>query len=420
MPVPFAPVIQEGKVFQRLIADLQAWSPARILLVADQNTLAACGAVVIDALRRAGLPLSSLILPGEPHVAANETSIARVLQALGGAEATLIAVGSGTITDIVRFVAFQARLPFLSIPTAPSVDAYTSYTAAITIAGVKYSFLTKTATGVYVHLPTLCTAPARMTAAGFGDMLAKYTGLADWHLAHLLVGDDYDAQTALQAAQALKNVALQAVNVRAAVPEGIGALVDSLLVSGNCMVAVKSSRPAAGAEHSLAHFWEIKHQQEGLPESLHGEKTGVGAVIIAGLYESLRSLSRGEAARRLERFSLPDPAQECQRIRAAYGPAAEDLIAAQPSFLGSLRGKIDQVGDRLIACWDEVQAIARGVPGADELQSTLTTAGSCCLPGQVHVTPQEVALALEMAMYVRDRFTILELNRMLQLDHQPL
>jgi glycerol-1-phosphate dehydrogenase [NAD(P)+] len=412
----FAPIFQGNTVFQRLAEELRARTPARILLVTDQYTRAACGAQVETVLLNAALPILSLVLPGEPRVAADETSIARVLQALSGSEALLVAVGSGTITDIVRFVAFQTRLPFFCVPTAPSVDAYSSYTAAITIAGVKYSFPTKTASGVFVHLPTLCAAPARMTAAGFGDMIAKYTGLADWRLAHLLVDDTYDPQVASRAAVALQQVVQQAEKVRSAVPEGIAALVDSLLVSGSCMVAVKSSRPAAGAEHSLAHFWEIKHQQEGLPESLHGEKTGAAAVMIARLYESLRSLPSEEAARRLSQFSLPEPAEEVERIRSAYGPAADDLIAARPSFLGGLQQKVAQVSERLISRWDEVQAIARTVPSAEELSAVLTAAGSFSTPAQIHVSPAETALALENAMYVRDRFTILELNRMLNLD----
>jgi glycerol-1-phosphate dehydrogenase [NAD(P)+] len=410
-----ASVFSGETVFERLAEDLQARLPVRILLVMDQNTRGACGEQVEEVLRLGGLSFISLVLPGVPRVGADETSIARVLQALNGAPAVLVAVGSGTITDIVRFVAFQTRLPFLSVPTASSVDAFTSYTAAITIAGVKYSFPTKIAAGVYIHLPTLCAAPAQMTAAGFGDMIAKYTGLADWRLAHLLVDDMYDAQTALKADYALRQVACQADAVLAAAPEGIAALVDSLLVSGHCMVAVKSSRPAAGAEHSLAHFWEVRHQQEGLPESLHGEKTGVAAVIIAKLYEALRRLSREEAARRLERFALPDLELERQRIRAAYGAAANDLIAAKTSFLGSLRQKTRFVIERLITRWEEVQSVAETVPSTAEIISMLSKAGSKYDPAQIHVSAEEVALALDNAMYVRDRFTILELNRMLNL-----
>lgn len=413
----YAPLVNSEPVFERLAEHLQAGPARRVLVVMDANTRFACGARVEELLRAAGLLLAALVLPGAPAVAADETSIARVLQALDGKEAALVAVGSGTITDIVRFVAYSARLPFYSVPTAASVDAYTSYTAAITIGGVKYSFPTKTAAGVYVHLPTLRAAPRRMTASGFSDMVAKYTGLADWELAHLLAGDDYDAQVALDAAQALARAAAQADGIRAASPEGVAALADSLMVSGNCMVAVKSSRPAAGAEHSLAHFWEIKHQQERLPAALHGEKTGVAAVIVARLYVRLRALSPAEAALRLENFSLPDFDREAARVRKAYGPAAEDLIAARPSFLGTFHPKAAQVAARLVSEWDQVQAIAAKVPPPEEIAALLERAGACNHPAQIHVSSGEIDQALNHAMYVRDRFTILELNRMLGLSY---
>ena len=55
---------------------------------------------------------------------------------------------------------------------------------------------------------------------------------------------------------------------------------ESLRLSGDCMVNVKSSRPAAGSEHSLAHFGEIKHRLDPLPEALHGEKTGLASLIF--------------------------------------------------------------------------------------------------------------------------------------------
>jgi len=411
----YAPVITAEPVFERLAQDLQACGASGILVVMDENTRAACGTLVENALRAAGLAPAALVLPGAPIVAADETSIARVLQVLDGKTLALVAVGSGTITDIVRFVAYQTRLPFYSVPTAASVDAFTSYTAAITIGGVKYSFPTKTASGVYIHLPVLCAAPRRMTAAGFSDMAAKYTGLADWELAHLLVDDAYDAEVALQSRKALDGAVAQAERISEAAPEGISGLVDSLVVSGNCMVAVKSSRPAAGAEHSLAHFWEIRHQQKGLPPSLHGEKTGVAAVLVACLYASLRALSPAEVQSRLEAFSLPDPAREAAQVCVAYGNAGADLLTTQASFLGALRPKAQQVAARLVERWDQVQAIAAKVPSPEEITVLLERAGSLTHPGQIHVSAEEINLAYHYAMYVRNRFTILELNRMLGL-----
>lgn len=409
------PIHTGEQVFETLANNLQVSSQRHALLVADEHTYPACGRQVEEALSAAGLAVTRVILAGEPWVLADESSIAEVLRVLNGRELALIAVGSGTLTDITRFVAFQTRLPFYSVPTAPSVDAFTSYTAAITIRGVKYSFTTKTASGVYASLPVLCAAPRRMIAAGFGDMLAKYTALADWKLAHLLVDEGLDELSVCQVEAALQACAGQAAMIATAEPAGIAALIESLFVSGRCMVRVGSSRPAAGSEHSLAHYWEIQHHLNHKPESLHGEKTGVASVIIAGLYEKLRHLSRLEAQRRLERFCWNGPEPEIARIQAAYGTLAGQVIANQASFLGQLGQKINLLRERLLSRWADVQAIAAQVPGPDQLCSLLQNGGAAWQPDQIHVSETEVQQAIQSAMYVRDRLTILELNRMLDL-----
>jgi hypothetical protein len=50
------------------------------------------------------------------------------------------------------------------------------------------------------------------------------------------------------------------------------------------------------------------------------------------------------------------------------------------------------------------------------VQALLERVGSPYDPAQIHLQPQEVDQAIENAMYVRDRLTILELNRMLGLN----
>lgn len=410
------PVTMSDHAFDDLAQAIKRSDQQKALLVADEHTYPACGWMVAERLNQHGIPLVEMILSGQPQVAPDEKHIVPVLEAIHGQEPALVAVGSGTITDIVRFVAFQVRLPFYVIPTAASVDAYTSYTAAITIGQVKKSILAKPASGVFAHLPTLCSAPPRLAAAGFGDMLAKTTGLADWSLAHLLVDESYDEEAAGQAAQALAACLEQAGAIRGATPAGITALMDSLFISGHCMVAVKSSRPAAGAEHSLAHFWEIQHQLASRPDALHGEKTGVASVIIAGLYAALRQLSRDETARRLERFQMPEPEVEMARVQAAYGAIGGLVVAGQASLLGTLRGKLDLIKERLLARWDEVLTIAASVPPPSELAALLKRAGSLSRPEEIRVSPEEVDLSIQNAMYVRDRFTILELNRILNLS----
>lgn len=414
--MPEIPVVISDQAFDELGRCARESGPAPVLLVADDHTFAAAGRLLQSALEHQGLESRSVLLNGAPRVAADEVSITRVLAALDGKQHLLVALGSGTITDITRFVAYQARLPYLSAPTAASVDAFTSFTASITIQQLKYSLPTKQAAGVFAHLPTLCAAPAAMTAAGYGDVLAKLTALADWQIAHLLTGESCDPAIRDLAAGAARACVTQAEAIGTRRAEGIATLANSLMVSGTCMVRAGSSRPAAGAEHSLSHFWEITHARRSLPESLHGEKTGVASVIIARLYQSLRGLSRDKAARRLKDFRPPEPAVEAARLEQIFGDAASHILAARPSFLGKLSAQVEEVGASLLAHWDEVQQIAAQVPPAEELSALLALGGAPNRPEQIHVTPQEVSEAIQFAMYLRDRLTILELNRLLRLS----
>ena len=101
---------------------------------------------------------------------------------------TYLAVGSGTITDITRFASHRTKADFISIPTAPSVDGYTSPSASLVIERLKQTVIAQPPIAIFADLPTLCAAPRPMIAAGFGDMLGKYTSLADWQLGHSVVG----------------------------------------------------------------------------------------------------------------------------------------------------------------------------------------------------------------------------------------
>ncbi len=97
----------------------------RLLIVADANTYPVLGRTVEEALRGSGREARSVILSGE-EVAADAHSILHVLLSFDRKDQSLVAVGSGTITDITRFVSSRVGVPFIAMPTAPSVDGFTS------------------------------------------------------------------------------------------------------------------------------------------------------------------------------------------------------------------------------------------------------------------------------------------------------
>ncbi|MBE2222213.1 MAG: sn-glycerol-1-phosphate dehydrogenase, partial [Anaerolineae bacterium] len=281
------------------------------LIVSDDNTYEALGNEVETALKERKFTPHSLILQGNGnHVKADARNILNVLVALQPETAVIVAIGSGTITDIVRFVSHRTGLPFISMPTAASVDAYSSFTTSIMVEGVKHSLQAKQPDAIFVSIDTLRTAPPPMTAAGFGDMLAKYTALADWKLAHLLVDEPYDIELVKSVEIALDRCVSEVEEIGEHSRKGIEILIDGLNESGICMAKAKNSRPASGSEHSLSHYWEITHLKRDQPLALHGARTGVAAGVIAGLYEKIRCLSREEVAKRLENANYPNPSTE--------------------------------------------------------------------------------------------------------------
>ena len=375
------------------------------LLVADENTYAALGGHLATAMREAGCDVGTVMLSGD-EIHADERRIVEVLEAVRGEELTLLAVGSGTITDITRFVAFSSRNRFISLPTAPSMDGYTSPGAALILHGHKVTLPTRPPVAVFADLRTLCEAPQRLIGAGFADVLGKYVSLADWRLAALLFDEGFDDAICRRAYQALENSVAQAAEIGRAEADGVEILFQSLLESGRCMADLGNSRPASGSEHLYSHYWEMRALEEGRQVLLHGAQVGIGAILAAQRYEVLRRLSPEDVAERLDRSTPPDPAAELAHIRAGYGQTAGEVADSYSQFLEALCNRWDTLRRDIGTRWEAVLTIAADVPPAEEIERLLQLAGAPSTPGELRLSDYDVRQAQRYARYVRSRFTV--------------
>jgi glycerol-1-phosphate dehydrogenase [NAD(P)+] len=198
-------------------------------------------------------------------------------------------------------------------------------------------------------------------------------------------------------------------------PAGITALTNGLFESGLCMMDFGSSRPASGAEHLISHFWEIKLMQDQRSEPLHGAKVGVGTALIAQRYEATRGLSRQEAIERLSDSSPPCYNAEMRLIRRTYGTVAERIVANHRGYLEDLEAGWPKLIERTIEKWEEVQAIANSVPPAKDIKALLKSAGAPAEPAAIGLTEEDVEQALAYSHYMRGRYTVNTLGRMLRL-----
>ncbi|MCS7260835.1 MAG: sn-glycerol-1-phosphate dehydrogenase [Anaerolineae bacterium] len=398
----------------RLLDYCAAQSIDALTLVADQNTYAALGQVAEHTLRTHGYDVHRILLYGE-EIVADERAIVQLLEQMDTQERVFLAVGAGTITDLVRFVSHRARLPFISLPTAPSVDGYTSIGAPLVLDRVKRTLIAQPPRAVFADLPTLCAAPHRLIAAGLGDILGKFTSLADWRLGHLICNEEYDEALAQRARRALDACVQDVAAIGRAEPAAVRRLMEALVESGLCMLEFGKTTLASGAEHHASHFWEMKRLWEGRPSLLHGAKVGVATVLVASLYDQIKQLTRAQVAERMARVAMPERAVEIQIIRQVYGPIAEAIIAEQSTFLDMDATAYAALQQRVLDNWDAVQEIAATVPPAEQIEGMLAAADAPTRPSMLGLSNQEVELAMCCSHYLRNRFTVARLARMLGL-----
>lgn len=384
----------------------------RLLLVADKNTYRAVGEAVESSLRKSGCEVRTIVFTSQ-EVVADAHHLLRVLLVSDRADVTFLAVGSGTLTDITRFVSHRTGSPFISVPTAPSVDGYTSIGAPLIVDGVKVTALAHAPLAIFADLAALSSAPRRMIAAGFGDMLGKHTSVADWRLGHLLWDQPFDQSIAERSLRAVRGCEEQAREIAAASLVGVQSLMEALIESGFCMLDFGSSLPASGSEHHYSHFWEMKLLREGRPAILHGAKVGVATILVAGLYEKIRRTSREQVTALLHASRLPKRDEELGRIRAAYGPLADDIILSQAPFLDMSEPDYARLKKKVLDRWGEIQEIAREVPSPARITELIREAGGPASAAALGLTEEERVLAENNSHYLRAHFTVPKLARIL-------
>ncbi|MFG6149353.1 sn-glycerol-1-phosphate dehydrogenase [Halobacillus sp. B23F22_1] len=257
------------------------------VLVIDENTKQAAGNALYRYVTAEGIKATVVELAPNSHgqIIADEPTIIQLMVDTPSETDVLLAVGSGTIHDITRFCSEKMNLPFISIPTAASVDGFTSKGAPLILKGVKKTIQTTSPIAVFADLNVLCAAPQDLSAAGFGDILGKYTSLLDWQISQLVADEPYSASAAKMTRNSLERCVKNAEKIARADEKGLTILMEALIESGLVMLLLDFSRPASGGEHHLSHYWEMDLLQKDAPQLLHGAKVGIAASIITDLYK---------------------------------------------------------------------------------------------------------------------------------------
>ncbi len=386
----------------------------RCLIVTDETVWSAVSSRFSAFLRKKPDTLFH-ILPGSPAPYASDGLVAEIAAALkANAGLAPIAVGSGTINDVVKRASFERGTRYVCVPTAPSVDGFTSYGAAITVRGFKLTLECPAPLCVVADEEILRGAPLPLISAGFADLLAKLPGGADWILADELGIEPIDPGTWEIVQPVARRLLGNGAAVRARDSNAIAGLYQGLIASGLAMQRYKDSRPASGAEHLLAHTWEMSHLAKDGRLISHGFKVALGSLISAALAEELFG-EGGSLRRLLERRGFA-PEASLSRARARR---AEALLSGSPYLdqtLAMIARKTPEPGAvaaRAALAREAWPVLARRyaaqIPPYAALKADLAAGGCPTEPADIGLSRAACVDSLKIASLIRNRYTVLDL-----------
>lgn len=399
--------LQAGEAFAALFGGAAA------LVVADDNTMAAAGVDVCDALKSTGqAQLDPLILAAN-GLYAEYTVVNRIREHLEKSDAIPIAVGSGTINDMVKLAAHQCGRSYLAVATAASMDGYTAYGASITYQGSKQTFDCPAPRGVVADLDVIAAAPEGMNAAGYADLAAKITAGADWIVADFLGVEPIDALAWHTVQSRLRYWLDEPDGVRQRNVESLQRITIALMMSGFAMQSSLSSRPASGAEHQFSHLWDMeRHSYQGQAPS-HGFKVGIGSLASLALYEALDDQNISELDVDAAVAAWPDAAANEREIAALF--TQDDLAARAREESRAKLVEPEVLRDQLEGLkrgWLELQRRLRTqlIPRS-EFRDMLRLAGAPYSSDQIGVSAERLRRSYHQTFHIRRRFTVLDVAR---------
>ena len=370
-------------------------------IVCDENTYRAAGAAVRELL-----PESGLAMLNPDHLHANEHGVAAAEEKLAEmpqAPDVLLAVGSGTVHDITRFLAHKRVIPFLSVPTAASVDGFVSTVAAMTWHGCKKTLPAVAPILVAADSDVFSQAPHRLNASGLSDLLGKYTALADWKIAHAVTGEYICERVCQLEYEALDSVLQNLDAIREGGREACENLMYALLLSGLAMQMVGNSRPASGAEHHMSHLWEMEVINAPV-DYYHGEKVSVGLVLSSAIYHNAAALLKKGAYQVKDHMEL-----EMDLLEKSFPDKAmreEIMDENRPNPLAQINPAV------LREKAPEIVRIVEEIPVPQELVRLLKQGGCVYSLEGIGLPDSLLEPTARISPYVRARLTFMRLLKM--------
>lgn len=374
-------------------------------LICDAVTYEIAGRRCMEILKAAGIPAAVRVLE---HTGFDEATVGELLFYMPRSCDLMVAVGTGAVNDMTRFLSFRMGRPFFTVATAAPMDGFASALAVLNIGHLKTSVDAQTPAAIIGDLEILKNAPYPMIAAGLGDLLGKFTCLCDWKLSRIINQEHYCGHIAELVEACVRQVLDQAGQVREREPKVLGKIMEGLVLAGVAMSLYGSSRPASGCEHHISHYWEMMLEQAGRQPVPHGAQVGVGTVLILKLTEALRRTAVDFDAARAAARAYRSQVWEAE-ILGAYGAAAPGIIDLErKTGKNDTEGRLRRI-DAMEIRWGEILSLLAALPRSEDLAAILHSLGAPASPAEIGIDAELLRTTLLYCKEVRPRYTILQM-----------
>ena len=398
-------------ILKNLPEILSQYKGKKILLIADKNTYKVAGQQVIDVLSKEFI--LRIFIYQYDDVVAGARSLGALLMELEDDISLMLTVGSGTLNDITRYVSARTKIPYAIVATAPSMDGYASVVSPLIRNGVKTTFKAVYPIAIIGDTQIMKDAPMHMLHAGLGDVLGKYTGLADWRMSKILGlegNEPYCDNISNLVEDAVKRCMDVAPKLSSRAEETVQAIMEGLILSGLCIGLAGHSRPASGSEHQIAHYIEMKFLQDNVHTKwVHGNKVGVATLAVLEAYDYLFSKDIG-VIRKSGRYKEFDKDRWINRIKKCYGDMADQIFRLKEESLlvdtKEREARMDLVANK----WEDIkQSCYSTLPSAHQLRELLKDIGAIYNPKELGIDRQMFKDSLIVSKEIRNRYGVMQL-----------
>jgi glycerol-1-phosphate dehydrogenase [NAD(P)+] len=278
MQLPREVIVGNGTIESVIEVSKRLGFARSALIVAGLKTYEIAGKIVKELLEDEGVKVDTFLVGSATvkDVEALEERI-RVFK-----PQVVFGVGGGTKIDVAKLGSARQEIPFISVPTTASHDGIASPLSSIKGFEKPYSVMAQAPIAIIADTNIIMQSPWRSVVSGCGDVIAKFTAVKDWKLAHKEKNEYYGEYAASLALMSAKLVMQNADLINSKSEEGLRVLIEALISCGVSMSIAGSSRPCSGSEHLFSHALDLittKH-------AMHGEQCGVGAIMMAYLHNA--------------------------------------------------------------------------------------------------------------------------------------